>query len=138
MRIEWSDSYDTGIAEIDRDHRRLLGLINELDGILSEGGDLSRVGGLIDALVDYADIHFHKEEQLLERLGYDAAEAHARIHAQFGHFLGEMVGGCMLDPSPDSARRLSDYLRAWMLDHILVEDMKFAAFARDQARSILQ
>ncbi len=133
MKIEWTDAFETGIAEVDHDHRRLVELINELDAILSGGGDLGRVGAIIDALVDYADYHFHREERLLASVGYGEVQAHAEIHARFGQFLGEMIGACMLDPAPETARKLNDYLRSWLVDHILVEDMKFAAFMRGRA-----
>ena len=47
MKIEWTDAFETGIAEVDHDHRRLVELINELDAILSGGGDLGRVGAIM-------------------------------------------------------------------------------------------
>ena len=132
MTIEWTAELETGIAEVDQDHRRLVGLINELDALVSGDGDPGRVGEIIDALVDYTDYHFHREEGLLNRAGYAAAAAHARLHAGFGQFLGGMVGACMLDPGPVTARRLTDYLHSWLVDHILVEDKKFAAALRSQ------
>ena len=130
MMIEWADSFDTGIADVDQDHRRLVGLVNDLDAILSDNGDLGRVGGIIDALIEYTDYHFQREERLLEEIGYDEAAAHAETHREFGLFLGDMVGACMLQPSAAIARKLNGYLRSWLVDHILVEDMKFAAFSR--------
>ncbi|MDO8606686.1 MAG: hemerythrin family protein [Phaeospirillum sp.] len=132
MMIEWTGRFDTGIAEVDRDHRRLVDLINQLDGIISDGGDLGRVGAVVDALVDYADYHFQREERILESVGYDGAGAHAEIHARFGHVLGDMVGVCMLHPDRENLLRLGDYLKSWLTDHILVEDMKFAALLRDR------
>ncbi|ARJ67420.1 hypothetical protein WV31_17990 [Magnetospirillum sp. ME-1] len=125
MMIEWSSRYETGIAEVDEDHRRLVDLINDLDAMLDGSGDLGRVGMIIDALVDYTDYHFTREERLMAASGYAEVDEHALSHAQFGQFLGELVGGCMLEPSRDSAVRVNDYLREWLLDHILVEDMKF-------------
>ena len=125
MKIQWQSRYDTGIAEVDDDHRRLVGLINDLDTVLDGNGDLQRVGMIIDALVDYTDYHFSREEKMLVRAGYAEAEDHGLAHAQFGHFLGELVGGCMLNPSRETATKVRDYLQEWLLDHILVEDMKF-------------
>lgn len=133
MMIEWTDRFDTGIAEVDHDHRRLVDLINQLDVILSDAGDLGRVGAVVDALVDYTDYHFQREERMLDSMGYDGAVAHAEVHAQFGHFLGNLVGVCMLHPDRANLLKLSDYLKSWLIDHILVEDMKFATLLRDQA-----
>lgn len=125
MKIEWTTRYETGIAEVDEDHRRLVDLINELDAMLDGSGDLGRIGMIIDALVDYTDYHFSREERMMAGAGYAEAADHALTHTQFGHFLGELVGGCMVNPSREAAVQVNDYLREWLLDHILVEDMKF-------------
>lgn len=132
MKIEWTDQFNTGIAEVDHDHRRLVALINELEVILAQDAELARVGGVIDDLVDYADYHFGREERMQRDMGYDQAQAHAAIHTRFGHDMGEMVGACMLNPTPETASQLNAYLRSWLLEHILVEDMKFAAYARER------
>lgn len=133
MRIEWHPRYETGIAAVDDDHRRLVALINDLDSVLEGGGDLRRAGEAIDALIDYADYHFAREETLMVDRGYGGAAEHALAHAGFGQYLGEMVGICMLAPDRRAVEALRDYLGAWLIDHILVEDMKFAALLRDVA-----
>lgn len=130
MAIEWTSRFETGIPEVDGDHRRLVELINELDAILAENGGFERTGAVIDALIDYADYHFKREEAMLDRVGYAQAADHAAIHASFGHLLGHLVGDCMLTPSHETARRLRDYLRDWLINHILVEDKAFAAALR--------
>jgi hemerythrin len=130
MKIEWQLRYETGIPEIDEDHRRLVGLINDLDDVLEGDGDLQRIGMVIDALVDYTHYHFTREEALMAEIGYEEAVDHALAHAQFGHFLGELVGACMLAPGRDTAARVRDYLQEWLVDHILVEDMKFVTLFR--------
>lgn len=127
MTIVWESRYETGVAEVDEDHRRLVALINELDAVLEAGGDLMRVGMIIDALIDYTHYHFSREEALMAGAGYDEAGDHAISHSQFGHFLGGLVGSCMVQPSREAAARVRDYLQEWLMDHILVEDMKFVA-----------
>lgn len=133
MKIEWQPRYETGIPEIDEDHRRLVGLINDLDDVLEDDGDLQRIGMVIDALVDYTDYHFTREEALMAKVGYAEVVEHTLAHAQFGHFLGELVGACMLQPGRDTASGVRDYLQEWLVDHILVEDMKFVALVRAMA-----
>lgn len=133
MTIVWEARYETGVAEVDKDHRRLVALINELDAVLGADGDLMRVGMIIDALVDYTHYHFGREEALMAGIGYDDVGDHAISHSQFGQFLGELVGACMIRPSRETAARVRDYLQEWLMDHILVEDMKFAAIARAAA-----
>jgi hemerythrin-like metal-binding protein len=132
MSITWDHSLETGVAEVDDDHRTLVRLINDLDEMLSQGGDPARMGVVIDDLVDYAENHFRREEDLLVKLGYPDAVDHAECHDGFGHRLGALVAGCMIDPGPDSITRLRDHLHSWLIDHIMTEDMQFAAFVRDR------
>lgn len=133
MKIEWHTSFETGIPDVDGDHRRLVALINDLDSVLEAGGDLGRAGEAIDALIDYADYHFAREEALMREGRFGGSADHASAHARFGQYLGEMVGTCMLTPDRRAVEALRDYLSAWLIDHILVEDMKFAALLRDVA-----
>jgi hemerythrin len=125
MKTEWQSRSETGIAEVDEDHRRLVALINDLDAVLDGSGDLQQIGMIIDALVDYTHYHFSREEKMMVQAGFAGAPDHGLAHDQFGHFLGELVGTCMLSPSLETASRVRDYLQEWLLDHILVEDMKF-------------
>jgi hemerythrin len=133
MKIEWQSRYETGLAEVDDDHRRLVSLINDLDAVLDGTDDLRQIGVVIDALVDYADYHFSREEEMMARAGYEETQDHGLVHAQFGQFLGELVGGCMLDPSREAAAKVRDYLQEWLLEHILVEDMKFVPIVKAMA-----
>lgn len=130
MTIEWNSSLETGVAEVDADHRNLVRLINELDTMLSQGVDPARFGSVIDTLIDYAENHFRREEEMLERLGYPDIADHAESHVGFGHRLGAMVAGCIIEPGPDSITRLHDHLHSWLIDHILSEDMRYAPFVR--------
>jgi len=135
MTIEWDSSLETGVAEVDEDHRNLVRLINELDTMLSQGVDPARFGSVIDTLIDYAENHFRREEEMLERLGYPDIVGHVESHAGFGHRLGAMVAGCIIEPGPDSIARLRDHLHSWLIDHILLEDMRYAPFIRERLSS---
>ena len=130
MRIEWRDGYNTGISGIDQDHRKLVALINELDDVLNKKADLAEIGRIIDELADYTDYHFSREERLMAAVSYENTAQHAYAHAEFGRFVGGMIGECMISPSEDTARRLKTYLAEWLVDHILDEDMAFAASVR--------
>lgn len=132
MAIEWQAGYETGITVLDEDHRRLVGLINDLDSALTGGSptDPIRMGMIIDALVDYTRYHFTREEGLMASAGYVAREDHGRAHAAFARFLTDMAGAWFLTPDRRSAERLRDLLGEWLIEHILVEDMKYVPALR--------
>ncbi|CCG40301.1 bacteriohemerythrin [Magnetospirillum molischianum] len=132
MTIDWDSSLETGVAEVDADHRNLVRLVNDLDKMLSQGVDSTRFGSVIDTLIDYAENHFRLEEEMLAQLGYPDIADHAESHVGFAHQLGAMVAGCIIDPGPASIARLRDHLHTWLIDHILREDMRFAPFVRER------
>lgn len=130
MMIEWNSRLETGIAAVDDDHRGLVRLINQLDDMLAARADLVGIGVVIDAVIEFAEHHFLREEEMMVRLGYPDSASHGANHAGFSHRLGARLAGCMIDPSPDSIGSLQDHLQSWLVDHILTEDMRFAEFLR--------
>ena len=65
MYFQWSDRLDTGIVEIDSQHRAIADYINALYNA-KQTNDQSEVEGVLSGLVDYTVNHFSFEEQLME------------------------------------------------------------------------
>lgn len=72
-----SPSLDTGIAEIDRQHRRIVDYINRLYELRSSP-DREGLGDVIGEMIDYTVSHFVFEESLIESAGYMFAGPHKR------------------------------------------------------------
>ena len=58
----WNESFDTGLPEIDEQHRRLVQLLNTLASHIAFGSGVQEVSVLLDELADYAVYHFQTEE----------------------------------------------------------------------------
>ncbi len=78
-KLNWTSDLDTGIAEIDNQHRRILDYINKLNE-LREAPDRAGVGEVIAEMVDYTMSHFAFEESLMENAGYVFARPHKKVH----------------------------------------------------------
>ena len=78
--VEWSDDYSVGLDSIDRQHKKLLSLINQLQTAIeySTGEEFEREA--LDALVDYTKTHFTYEEGLMKDNGYPDYEPHKAQH----------------------------------------------------------
>jgi Hemerythrin HHE cation binding domain len=65
----WDSQFETGIAEIDRQHLKLVQLINRLGRILvveTEADSLTRaLFSIFDELANYVEYHFKFEEELM-------------------------------------------------------------------------
>jgi hemerythrin len=118
--IEWSSELDTGIDPIDKQHRRLIDYINELNDAKGKAGSREVVGEVLNEMVDYTLTHFSFEEELQEEAGYGFAKAHKRVHEMFV----KRVGGYMerFKAGEDVAEEVHSMLKRWLVHHIMNDD----------------
>lgn len=114
--VMWSSAFATGVKEIDDQHRRLLGFINELNAATSQAD----IGHILESAIDYTMYHFAFEEAVMESNGYHLRDAHKRIHDQFARELLDLkdqyAAGTM------AAEQLRAALSRWLFDHISKAD----------------
>ncbi len=122
MYFKWTEELNTGIADIDEQHRRIADYINALH-TAEQLGDRREVGGVIEGLLGYTINHFSFEEQLLERSGYDYLRAHARVHELFGKRVAEYRG--RFESGEDVTAELLVTLKVWLEKHIKEEDRAY-------------
>ncbi len=126
----WSDKLVTGIEEVDEQHRHLVDLINQIGSLCSAGGQGVAIKPVLDELVNYALHHFATEEQLMQQ--YEVSRAHQdnhlKAHDAFRKQVALAVG--IIETSPQSSMsllaQLLEYLTRWLLQHIMVVDLRMA------------
>ena len=125
--IEWKDEYSVGLDSIDQQHRKLIGLINQLTTAVdySTGEEFEREA--LAELVEYTKTHFTFEEGLMEDNGYPEFEAHKAKHramiAEVEAVLAEY------EKDHDAAmRHASDYLHDWLINHINGTDNQYSRY----------
>ncbi len=121
--IEWSSKLDVGIEEINRQHQRLIYIANELYRLKLRDGDQHALQRLVDSLINYTATHFNYEELLMERNGYPDLENHKVKHK-------ELVQDVMrfkhrVDNHEDVIDELLDFVKAWLMNHIMKSDMAY-------------
>ncbi|OIR02111.1 bacteriohemerythrin [mine drainage metagenome] len=75
----------SGVAEIERQHHELVGMLNKLNEAARHDEPLERVERLIDEVIAYTGFHFAAEERIMEQSGYAEIEAHKEKHRQLLH-----------------------------------------------------
>ena len=78
--LSWNDDYSVGIKEIDKQHMKLVDLVNELHEGMKSGKGKEVLGNILNELVKYTAFHFAHEEQLFDKYGYPETAAHKRQH----------------------------------------------------------
>jgi len=129
--IQWKPEYDIGIESIDKQHRKLVGMINNLQTAVdySTGQEFER--GALDDLVDYTRTHFKYEEGLMEQNGYPDFEAHRAEHERMIARVEEVLEAYRQDQ--DSAmKKATTFLRSWLINHINGTDKQYSQFLIDK------
>ncbi len=120
--IEWTADWNTGIAPIDEQHRRIIFYINALEQI-SHTGNASDIRNVMDGLVDYTITHFEFEEELQERAGYPFIKAHKRVHEIFRKRIAGFVERAR--NGEDVVADMLSVLRVWLISHINGDDRDY-------------
>lgn len=119
--IRWTEELNTGIPEMDQQHRRLVDLINQLFGAMRQGNNEDDVARVVDELVDYTQTHFSAEEELMRSHRYPDLINHQQVH----HDFIEQVGGYATQIKSNAGLSASDvfsFLKDWLISHIVKQD----------------
>jgi hemerythrin len=122
----WDQSLSVGMEVIDRQHRRIVDYINELDDARRKK-DRARVTQVLMGLIDYAQTHFAFEEALMEQAGYPLTELHKRVHDSFAGHIHRYVA--QHESGQDVSRKLTSELQLWLTNHIKNDDRDYAPYA---------
>ncbi len=127
MSLVWSDEFITGIAEIDRQHRRIVDFINQLQAAQFEQNP-QLVADVLSACIDYTATHFAYEEQLQLDAGYEFRDVHRKVHTLFTQRITEYQR--RLRAGDDIAEELHDMLGRWLVNHIRLDDADYVGAVR--------
>ncbi|MCP3175704.1 bacteriohemerythrin [Desulfuromonas sp. KJ2020] len=125
--MSWGPAFSVGIVEIDRQHKKLLALVNKLYRALKGGQGNQVLGEVLDELIAYTQGHFSSEERMLQSKGYPDLAAHKKLHAD----LVEQVASLREQFSQGKATLSSDvfnFLKSWLTNHIQKTDKAYGPF----------
>jgi hemerythrin-like metal-binding protein len=132
--VTWSDDLSVGDESIDAQHQSLIAMINDLDEALQSGNAQPVLADMVQRLKEYAQEHFASEEAVMERAGYPDLAGHQREHIDFIRRVSQFdkdcrSGACTLN------QEVLEFLKTWLLEHIMGTDMKYAPYIRGEAGS---
>ena len=123
VRIEWSPSYEIGVATIDDDHQSMVSLLGLYwDAVAAD--DRYRCDELAAEFMASADAHFAREESILADAGYPDLADHEDFHQGLWARSAAIMGRLGKAPAV-SLEACFDELVTLLLADILVGDMQF-------------
>lgn len=123
--IKWDNTLSVNVQEIDKQHQRLIELINQLHELMKSGQGKDAMGPVLEDLVDYTKTHFSFEEKLFQKFNYEHSKEHILEHKK----LVEKVLAFEKDFESGKSSisiDLMNFLRDWLTTHIKGTDKKYS------------
>ncbi|MEA4908018.1 MAG: hemerythrin family protein [Chloroflexi bacterium] len=125
--ITWDNTYSVGIKDMDAQHEKMIGIINQLHDAMRIGQGTKELGSIIEEMVAYTQYHFSSEEKILSAQTYPGYLKQKGEHAAFVKKVNEFK--TQFDEGKLSLSiEVLNFLKQWWTGHILVEDQKYSAF----------
>jgi len=123
--MTWNEKLAVGVKVLDDDHKKLVGMVNQLyDGIQS-GHAKESLGPTLDGLIDYTKAHFAREEKFFAQTGYAATEAHKKEHADLTRQVLDVQQKYKAGVSGTLSLEVMNFLKNWLVNHIQGSDQKY-------------
>ncbi len=130
--LTWKEEYSVGIEALDKDHRKLLNLINQFQTAALYRTGIEFEQEAFDALVEYTRTHFNREEALMEEHGYPDFEAHQDLHRKMITQVEESMAQHANEGRQVPLERTVEFLQDWLLNHINGTDQKYSEFLKSK------
>jgi hemerythrin len=134
--IHWTPDFSVGVSSLDTDHKVLISLINQLDDAIRSGEPSGTVAKVLDALLDYTEYHFDREETLMKACGYPEIDAHKRTHHTLRAQVHDIRARYRRNPESMHGREVLAFLKNWLTAHIVGRDKLYSPFMRGSAQKI--
>ncbi len=124
-RMRWDNALSTGDKGLDDQHKMLIDTFNELADVIEDGSSKDKIGKIISMLKFYANWHFLREEDCMEKYHCPVAGKNKKAHAVFLKNLERYEKEFeKLDRVMDLAMEMHTDLADWIYNHILALDSK--------------
>jgi hemerythrin-like metal-binding protein len=122
--ITWRKEFETGIADVDHEHRELVGLINALHDRIAEGGGRAQIREFLGEVFARIAAHFALEELIMRKHDYDEYLAHKTEHEALLDEIRDIMDSVEAGPSEDYRDALSGTVRDWFVNHFKSKDAR--------------
>ncbi|MGL1893145.1 MAG: bacteriohemerythrin [Spirochaetaceae bacterium] len=138
--MEWKKEYETGIEEIDNQHKTIITIINKYNKTIADKSinSFKEIGTVLVYLINYTSFHFDAEESYMEKINYPGLHNQKELHKNLIQKLREIL---VKIKNKESYTPIEFYyfLMSWLNNHILGEDMNIGKYSREnQQKTTMQ
>lgn len=131
--VIWAENLRVGVDPIDKDHQALISLTNRIS---YDDIKVDELNDIVMELIEYTRFHFRREEAIMEICEYPDLENHKKLHSGIAKNIDKLADNWREDHSPETLLKLRKFMRDWLIDHVLTEDMEIAKFTKGKREKI--
>ncbi len=122
--ITWNKNLSVNVPDLDAQHQKLIGMINDLHDAMAKGQARNMLKPLLDRLIQYTVTHFRYEEQYMQQIQYaklaEHKGEHERLTNQVQNFAQKFDSGEL-----SVTIEIMNFLRDWLTNHIQRVDKQY-------------
>ncbi len=132
--IKWRpELYHLDIETLDNEHRELVQIANKIHKCMNDDDDPGDILPVLQQLKEHTIRHFESEEQLMRKIDYDQTDYHLQIHKDLLEKFERYFQDCKAGEKTKFTG-LMNFIKGWVLNHILVEDDRMARAVKKELR----
>lgn len=122
--LEWRKEFETGVADVDHEHRELVDLINQLHGQLGSDAPEETVSAFLGEVFAKISAHFALEESIMRKHAYDDYAEHKEDHEKLLDDIRDIMDDFDSGAYLNYEDALANAVRDWFVDHFKTKDAR--------------
>ncbi len=122
--IEWRVEFETGVADVDHEHRELVELINRLHDQLGSDAPATTISAFLGEVFARISAHFALEESIMRKHSYDEYVDHKSDHEKLLDDIRDIMDDFEAGKYADYSEVLAGVIRDWFIEHFKTKDAR--------------
>ena len=125
--LSWKPEHNIGIEEADRQHKKMLDMMNEVHVLSAQNHSNKSISRALDILITYTEVHFEWEEKFFDSYQYPKSQEHKKHHSLLIQELRDHQKNITIGDQSAVTKELSQ-LNNWLIEHIKHGDRDYASY----------
>lgn len=122
--IEWRFEFETGVPDVDHEHRELVDLINQLHDQMGGDAEPDEISAFLGEVFARISAHFALEESVMRKHQYDQYTEHKTDHEKLLDDIRDIMDDYDAGKFAAYDEALSSAVRDWFVDHFKTKDAR--------------
>ncbi|MBO5241744.1 MAG: hemerythrin domain-containing protein [Lachnospiraceae bacterium] len=127
FKFDWDRTMETGLADVDTQHKQLFKIGRDLEQLLRIqciGVTDKQLLDIVCELRDFTAYHFYVEERMMDEMSYPRITEHKKYHKRCSDFITGLDLPKIKAQPMEELKKIRDEVQEWIMNHVLSEDCK--------------